>query len=131
MAVVIWASFHRYDARNIDNIPYGCWLVGCCLKSNSGIFQLYSDGAIVQFSKFRPAASHPTPWAARSLKRAEPNPTRVPGRPITSLTSLPSEGPHAVRVCWESNQVSRPTVKPTTSTQPWRAIPYGGSLFRF
>ena len=45
----------------------------------------------------------PTPWAARGLKRAEPTPTRAPGRPKTSLTCLPSEDPHAVRVCRESN----------------------------
>ena len=43
----------------------------------------------------------PTPWAARGL--AEPTSTRAPGRPKTSFTSLPSEGPHAVRVSGESN----------------------------
>ena len=53
--------------RPNNNIPYGYWLVGCCLTSHSAIFQLYSDGTIVQFSKFRPAARHPTPWAVRGL----------------------------------------------------------------
>ena len=53
--------------RPNNNIPYGCWLVGCCLTSHSAIFQLYSDGTIVQFSKFIPAARHPTPWAVRGL----------------------------------------------------------------
>ena len=45
----------------------------------------------------------PTPWAARGLQRAEPTSARAPGRPKTSFTSLPSEGPHAVRVSGESN----------------------------
>ena len=45
----------------------------------------------------------PTPWAARGLTRAEPTSTRAPGRPNTSFTSLPSEGPHAVWVSGESN----------------------------
>ena len=45
----------------------------------------------------------PTPWAARGLYRAEPTSTRAPGRPKTSFTSLPSEGPHTVRVSGESN----------------------------
>ena len=45
----------------------------------------------------------PHAMAARGLERAEPTPTRAPGRPKTSLTSLPSEGPHAVRACRESN----------------------------
>ena len=76
------------------------WLVGCGLTSHSAIFQLYSDGTVVQFG---PAAGHPTPWAARGLKRAEPTPTRAPGCPKTSFTSLPSEGQHAVRVSRESN----------------------------
>ena len=34
------------------------WLVGCGLTSHSAIFQLYSDGTVVQFSKFWPAAWH-------------------------------------------------------------------------
>ena len=45
----------------------------------------------------------PTPWAARGLQRAESTSTRAPGRPKMSFTSLPSEGPHAVRVSGESN----------------------------
>ena len=64
MIVAIWASFHRYGTQII---PYGCWFVDCCLTSHSAIFQLYSNGKIVQFSKIRPAARHPTPWAARGL----------------------------------------------------------------
>ena len=54
-------------------------------------------------SKFRPAAGHPTPWAARVLYRVEPIPTRVPRRPKMSFTSLPLEDPQAVKVCRESN----------------------------
>ena len=76
-------------------------VVGCGLMSHSAIFQLYSGGTIVQFSKFWPAVGHPTPYAAR--KRYEPTPTRAPGRPKTSITSLPSGGPHAMRVSRESN----------------------------
>ena len=38
--------------------------VGWGLTSHSAIFQLYSDGTVVQFP---PAAGHPTPWAARGL----------------------------------------------------------------
>ena len=53
----------------------------------------------------------PTPWAARGLKRAEPTPTWAPGRPKTSFTSLPSEGPHAVRVSRDSNP-DRPIQSP-------------------
>ena len=45
----------------------------------------------------------PTPWAAGGLLRAGPTSTRAPGRPKTSFTSLPSDGPHAVRVSGESN----------------------------
>ena len=40
--------------------------------------------------------------AARGLYRAEPIPTRAPGRLKTSLTFLPSEGPRG-RVSRESN----------------------------
>ena len=32
--------------------PDACWLVGCGLTSHSEIFQLYSDGAVVQLSNF-------------------------------------------------------------------------------
>ena len=70
----------------------------------SAIFQLYSDGQdSCPVSKFWPAAGQPTPWAARGLKRSEPTPTWAPGCPKTSLTALPSEGSHAVKVCRESN----------------------------
>ena len=79
------------------------WLLGCGLTSHSVIFQLYSDGTVVQFSKFWPAAEHPTPWAAGGILCAEPTPIRAPGHPKTSLTSLPTEGPHALRLNRESN----------------------------
>ena len=38
-----------------------------------------------------------------------------------SLTSLPSEGPHAVRVCREWNPDRLIHIQPTTSTPQWRA----------
>ena len=60
------------------------------------MFQLYSVGDSCPASKFRPAAGHPTPWAARGLKRSEP--TQAPGRLKTSLTSSPSEGPYALNM---------------------------------
>ena len=40
------------------------------------------------------------PWVARGLLCAKPTPTWAPGRP---KTSLPSEGPHAERVCQETD----------------------------
>ena len=114
-------------------IPCDCWLVGCCLTSHSAIFQLYSDGTMVQFSKFGPVARHPTPWAARGLERVEPTPTRAPGRKKTlwSFTSLRSEGSQRWGYAGNRTRISRPTVKPATSTPPRRAIPYGDSLCRF
>ena len=69
-------------------------LVCCGLMSHSAIFQLHSNGTVLQFPN-RPVAEHPMPWAARGLQRADPGTG-------TSLTSLPSEGPHA-RVYQESN----------------------------
>ena len=62
----------------------------------------------------------PTPWAARGLKRAEPTSTRAPGRPKTSFTSLPSEGPHAVRVSGNRTRIFRSKVQPATSAPPRR-----------
>ena len=44
-----------------------------------------------------------TPWAARGLLCADPTQTQAPGCRKTSLTSFPSEGQLAVRVCQESN----------------------------
>ena len=51
-------------------------LVGYGLTSYSAIFQLYGDGTVVQFSKFRPTTGHPTPWASRGLLCAKPTLTR-------------------------------------------------------
>ena len=55
-----------------------CWL---WLTSHWAIFQLYSDGTVVQYSKFWPAAGHLTPLAAR----------------IFSVPSLPRHGHRDVR----------------------------------
>ena len=77
-------------------------VVDCGCTSHSAIFQLYSDRTDVQFPILT-CSRAPLPWAARGLKRAEPTLTRAPGRLKTSFTSLPSEGPHAVRVSGESN----------------------------
>ena len=60
-------------------------------------------GVIFQRGHYLMLHRAPTPWAARGLWRAEPTSTLAPGRPKTSFTSLPSEGPHAVRVSGESN----------------------------
>ena len=54
-------------------------------------------------SKFRPAARHPTPWAARGLLPAMHTLIRAAGR---LKTSLPSDGPHTERVCKESKNES-------------------------
>ena len=77
-------------------------LVSCGLTSHSVIFQRYSDGTVVQFPNLDllPGTqchgqlggfNMPSlPWCGhRDIQ--------------TSLTSLPSEGPHAVRVCEELN----------------------------
>ena len=88
-------------------------LVGCGLTSHSAIFQLYSDGTVVQFSKFWPAAGYPTPWAIRGLWRAEPTPTRALGRPKTFFYLL------ATRVQTRGVGklgIVRSTVQPATST---------------
>ena len=34
------------------NVTYCRWLVGCCLTSHSAIFQIYSDGTVIQFPNF-------------------------------------------------------------------------------
>ena len=47
--------------------------------SHSVIFQLYSDGTVVQYPTF--PAEHPTPRAVRGLLRADPTPTQTPERP--------------------------------------------------
>ena len=48
-------------------------------------------------------------------------PDTEPERPKTSSTSVPSEGPHAVRVCRETNPVVFSTVQTATSSPPRRA----------
>ena len=54
----------RTDLGPSDRI-YSVWLVSCGLTSHSAIFQLFSDGTVVQFQNFDLSAGHPTPWAAR------------------------------------------------------------------
>ena len=38
--------------RKSDSVGKNDWLFGCGLTAHSAIFQLYSDGTVVQFSKF-------------------------------------------------------------------------------
>ena len=80
-------------------------LVGWLVVVLRHIQRYFSFIVTGQLSSFQILACYraPTPWAARGLKHAESTPTRAPGRPKTSFTSLPSEGPHAVRVSRESN----------------------------
>ena len=62
---------------------------------------VYSDGTVVQFQNLDllPDTQRNGQLGVFSVLR----PTRALGRPKTSLTSLPLEGHHAVRVCQESN----------------------------
>ena len=97
-------SYAKFQV-NISNDCRG-WLVGlvgCGLTSHSAIFQLYSDGTVVQFPNFDLLPDTKRHWqlgvfSVPSLPRQGHRDVRK-----TSLTSLPSEGPHAVRVCRESN----------------------------
>ena len=43
-------ELHMYVSQNLQTDSI--WLVGCGLTSHSAIFQLYSDGTVVQFPKF-------------------------------------------------------------------------------
>ena len=47
-------ELHMYVSQNLqtDSIWLVGWLVGCGLTSHSAIFQLYSDGTVVQFPNF-------------------------------------------------------------------------------
>ena len=66
LCILIENYLQEYTESTI-NMSQVFGLVVCGLTSHSAIFQLYSDGTVVQFSKFWPAAGHPTPWAARGL----------------------------------------------------------------
>ena len=68
--------------------------------SNSAIFQLYSDGTVGQFSNLDMLRGTHA-MDNKGLLRAKP--TLALGRPKKALTSLPSEGPQAVRVRRELN----------------------------
>ena len=50
-----WKNAFEYDVLHYCHVV----VVDCGLTSHSAIFQLYSDGTDVQFSKFWPAAGHP------------------------------------------------------------------------
>ena len=73
-----------------------CWLVGCGLTSHSAIFQLYNDGTVVQFPNFDllPGTQRNGQLGVFSV----PSLPRHGHRSKTSLTSLPLEDPHAVRL---------------------------------
>ena len=42
----------RFSNLRLSPEGHLCWFVGYGLMSHSAIFQLYSDGTVVQFSKF-------------------------------------------------------------------------------
>ena len=63
-------------------------------------------------SKFRPAAGHPTAWAAMGLKRAKPTSATAPGRQ-RAHTRWGYAG--------NRTRISRSTVQSATSTPPQRA----------
>ena len=87
-----WVWFTSCYQHNL----YGSSLVGCSLTSHSAIFQLYSDGTIVQFPNFDLLPGTQCHGQLGSLAcRAYPD--------TGTGTALPSEGPHAVRVSRESN----------------------------
>ena len=69
------------------------YLVGCGLTSHSAIFQLYSDGTVVQFPNFD--------LLLGTQRHGQLGVFSVPSLPRhgTSLTSLTSEGLNTVRVC--------------------------------
>ena len=100
-SVAFYGKIYYFNIHFNKMIAYICFWVGEGRSiRHSAIFQLYSDETVVQFPNL-----HLLPGGQRhgSLKRSEPTPTWAPGRPKTSLTSMPSEGPHTVRVCQESN----------------------------
>ena len=70
------------QTKNVEHLLPTCmYVVGAFgLTSCSAIFELYSDGTVVQFPNLDLLPG--TPWAPRCLQRAESTPTRESGRPV-------------------------------------------------
>ena len=90
----------KFDEEAHNGLVSIVVVVDCGLTSHSAIFQLYSDGTDVRF-QILTCCRAPTPWAAFSVPSLPRHGHRDVWRRL--FTSLPSEGPHAVRVSGESN----------------------------
>ena len=91
------------------------WLVCCGLMSHSAIFQLYSDGTVVQFFKYWPAAGHTTPWAAKGFLACRAFPDTSIGTSEDVFNLLAIRGPTRVE--------GKPGIKPGSSDPQSSPLP--------
>ena len=91
------------------------WLVGCDLTSHSAIFQLYSDGTVVQFQKLH--------LLRDTQRHGQLGAFRLPSLPWHGQRDVRSHQRVRARWGYAGNRtgISRSTVQPATSTPPRRA----------